>query len=136
MPSFCEYISPRDYDRTSQHEFSRAYEKWKAVGKRHVHELSLMESYQDVKRAGKYFYDTVSIPRDPNSSSENMRKVFVRWLTAARKARHRRLQLQEKEEEFKLMTIASAFDKWRERYMEIRLQPLVRPFHPEIRAPL
>lgn len=95
-----------------------------------------MESYQDVKRAGKYFYDTVSIPRDPNSSSENMRKVFVRWLTAARKARHRRLQLQEKEEEFKLMTIASAFDKWRERYMEIRLQPLVRPFHPEIRAPL
>ncbi|KAM5538990.1 hypothetical protein V8D89_007213 [Ganoderma adspersum] len=88
----------------------RAYEKWKAVGKRHVHELSLMESYQDVKRA------------------ENMRKVFVRWLTAARKARHRRLQLQEKEEEFKLMTIASAFDKWREHYMEIRLQPLADSF--------
>ncbi|KAI1795981.1 hypothetical protein LXA43DRAFT_697884 [Ganoderma leucocontextum] len=88
----------------------RAYEKWKAVCKRHVHELSLMESYQDVKRA------------------ENMRKVFVRWLTAARKARHRRLHLQEKEEEFKLMTVASAFDKWRERYMDIRLQPLADSF--------
>lgn len=60
-----------------------------------------------------------------------MRKVFVRWLTAARKMRHRRLQLQEKEEEFKLMTVASAFDKWRELYMDIRLQPLVYPFPPE-----
>lgn len=90
-----------------------------------------MESYQDVKRAGKYCGDAASIPRNPDSLSENMRKVFVRWLTAARKARHRRLQLQEKEEEFKLMTVASAFDDWRERYMEIRLQPLVRTFHPE-----
>ena len=58
--------------------------------------------------------------------SDNMRKFFIRWLTAARKARHRRLQLQEREEEFKLMTNAAAFDKWRERYMDIRLQPLVR----------
>ena len=60
------------------------------------------------------------------STVDNMRKFFIRWLTAARKARHRRLQLQEREEEFKLMTIAAAFDKWRERYMDIRLQPLVR----------
>ncbi|TBU50663.1 hypothetical protein BD309DRAFT_944429 [Dichomitus squalens] len=88
----------------------RAYEKWKAVCRRHVHELSLMESYQDVKRA------------------DNMRKFFIRWLTAARKARHRRLQLQEREEEFKLMTVASTFDKWRERYMDIRLQPLAESF--------
>lgn len=32
--------------------FSSAYTKWKGVCIRHVEELSLMESYQDVKREG------------------------------------------------------------------------------------
>lgn len=32
--------------------YRRAFAKWKAVCKRHVDELSLMESYQDIKRDG------------------------------------------------------------------------------------
>lgn len=51
--------------------------------------------------------------------------MFYRWLTAARKARNRRLLLQQKEDELKLATIAGAWDKWRERYLDIRLHPIV-----------
>ena len=57
--------------------------------------------------------------------TENMRKMFYRWLSAAKKARHKRVQLQAKEEEFKLTVVAGAWDKWRERFLDIRLQPLV-----------
>ena len=53
--------------------------------------------------------------------------MFHRWLVAAKKARHKRLQLQAQEEEFKLTVIAGAWDKWRERFLDIRLQPLVGP---------
>ena len=56
---------------------------------------------------------------------ENMRRMFYRWLTAARKARHRRLYLQQKEDELKSTVIAAAWDKWRERFLDIRLQPIV-----------
>ncbi|KAI0093593.1 hypothetical protein BDY19DRAFT_989156 [Irpex rosettiformis] len=87
-----------------------AFKKWKNVCIRHVEELSLMESYQDVKR------------------EENMRKMFYRWHSAARKSRHRRLLLQQKEEELKMTIIAGAWDKWRERYLAIRLQPVADAF--------
>ncbi|CCL99150.1 uncharacterized protein FIBRA_01165 [Fibroporia radiculosa] len=89
---------------------SSAFKKWKALCIRHVEELSLMESYQDVKR------------------EENMRRMFYRWLTAARHARHRRLYLQQKEDELKLTFAAAAWDKWRERFQDIRLQPLADGF--------
>ena len=56
---------------------------------------------------------------------ENMRRMFYRWLAAARKARHRRLYLQQKEEELKSTVLAAAWDKWRERFLDIRLQPVV-----------
>ncbi|KAH9946207.1 uncharacterized protein BXZ73DRAFT_86381 [Epithele typhae] len=88
----------------------RSYDKWKALCRRHVDELSLMESYQDVKR------------------EENMRKMFYRWFAAAKKARHRRLQLQAKEEEVRLMLATNVWDKWRERFLDIRLQPLADAF--------
>ncbi len=54
-----------------------------------------------------------------------MRKMFNRWLTVARKARHRRNQLQAKEDEFQLTVVAGAWEKWRQRFMDIRLQPKV-----------
>jgi protein SFI1 len=57
-----------------------------------------------------------------------MRRMFYRWLNAARTARHRRLLLQQKEEELKLTVVAGAWDKWRERYLDIRLQPLADTF--------
>lgn len=59
---------------------------------------------------------------------ENMRKMFYRWLTAARKVRHRRLLLQQREDELKLTAITAAWDKWRERYLDIRLHPIVSDF--------
>lgn len=54
--------------------------------------------------------------------------MFYRWLNAARTARHRRLLLQQKEEELKLTVVAGAWDKWRERYLDIRLQPMADAF--------
>ncbi|KAI0831195.1 Sfi1 spindle body protein-domain-containing protein [Trametes gibbosa] len=88
----------------------RAFAKWKDVCKRHVDEYSLMESYQDIKR------------------EESMRKMFYRWLTAARKVRHKRLDLQAREDEFKLTVVAAAWDRWRERFQDIRLLPIADAF--------
>ncbi|KAI0341741.1 hypothetical protein BDW22DRAFT_1485199 [Trametopsis cervina] len=87
-----------------------AFKKWKNICIRHVEELSLMESYQDVKR------------------EENMRRMFNRWLTATRKSRHRRLLLQEKEDELKLAIVAGAWDRWREQYLDTRLRPMADTF--------
>lgn len=87
-----------------------SFKKWKALCIRHVEELSLMESYQDVKR------------------EENMRRMFYKWLAGARNARHRRLYLQQKEDEMKMTVIAAAWDKWRERFLDIRLQPMADNF--------
>lgn len=58
-------------------------------------------------------------------STENMRRMFYRWLTAARKARHRRRLLQEKEREMQVAKMAEFYDRWKEKYLDIRLQPLV-----------
>lgn len=54
--------------------------------------------------------------------------MFYRWLNAARKVRHRRLLLQQKEEELKFAVVAGAWDRWRERYLDIRLQPTADAF--------
>ncbi|KAI0646947.1 Sfi1 spindle body protein-domain-containing protein [Trametes meyenii] len=88
----------------------RAFKKWKTLCKQHVDDLALMESYQHVKR------------------EENMRKMFYRWLAAAKKARHRRLSLQAREDEFKLTVVSAVWDKWRERFQDIRLQPMADAF--------
>ncbi|KAJ3867775.1 hypothetical protein EV359DRAFT_33800 [Lentinula novae-zelandiae] len=83
-----------------------AFKKWKCVQARHVEELGLMESYQDIKR------------------HENARKIFNKWLLVARTARHRRGVLQQKEEEVKLRIMEVGWDRWRERFQEERLKPL------------
>ncbi|KII88582.1 hypothetical protein PLICRDRAFT_698940 [Plicaturopsis crispa FD-325 SS-3] len=83
-----------------------AFKKWQGVCKRHYEEFSLMESYQDVKR------------------EENIRRMFHRWLTAARSARHRRLTLQRKEDELRLSLIAVTWDKWRDRFNDEKLRPI------------
>ncbi len=54
-----------------------------------------------------------------------MRRLFYRWLSAARQSRHKRLLLQQGEEVMKLAVLASAWDKWKERFQDARLQPLV-----------
>lgn len=87
-----------------------AFKKWKGVCIRHVEELSLMESYQDVKR------------------EENMRRMFYKWLAAARTARNRRVVLQENEKEMQRYRLAAAWDKWRGRFQGERLRPIERTF--------
>jgi protein SFI1 len=57
-----------------------------------------------------------------------MRKMFTKWLGAARAVRHRRVTLQQCEEEMKRTRLLILWDKWRERYQDIQLRPLVRPF--------
>lgn len=54
-----------------------------------------------------------------------MRRMFYHWLSTARTSRHRRITLQQKEKEFRLNTLAVAWDKWRERYKAESLRPLV-----------
>ncbi|TRM57576.1 hypothetical protein BD626DRAFT_574365 [Schizophyllum amplum] len=83
-----------------------AFNKWKSVCERHVEELNLMESYQFVKR------------------EEFVRRVFSRWATAARAARHRRVTLQDREAEMKLVMLSSAWDKWREKFKGEKLRPI------------
>ncbi|KAJ8078611.1 hypothetical protein PM082_012894 [Marasmius tenuissimus] len=83
-----------------------AFNHWRNIYTRHNEELRLMQSYQDIKR------------------EEMFRRIFYQWLSATRTRRHRRLALQEKEEERRLATLSVAWEKWRERYMEARLQPL------------
>ncbi|KAJ8520415.1 hypothetical protein ONZ45_g2769 [Pleurotus djamor] len=85
---------------------SNAFGKWKTVCIRHVEELNLMESYQYVKQ------------------EETVKRVFNRWLSAARASRHRRLLLQKKEYQMKLSTISVVWDKWIDRFKAARLKPV------------
>ncbi|THU99321.1 hypothetical protein K435DRAFT_751904 [Dendrothele bispora CBS 962.96] len=87
-----------------------AFTKWKRIRSRHMEELSLMESYQEVRR------------------QEHVRRLFHHWLNAARTSRNRRILLATQEEEMKLRTIAEAWDKWRERFKDERLRPLEHTF--------
>ncbi|TFY66150.1 hypothetical protein EVG20_g4945 [Dentipellis fragilis] len=90
--------------------------KWKAVCIRHVEELSLMESYQDVKREG-------------HLTTEGMRRMFYKWLTAARSSRNRRILLEQREEDMKRVRLTAAWDKWRGHFKAERLRPLERTFN-------
>ncbi|KAG2041676.1 hypothetical protein BDR03DRAFT_1072733 [Suillus americanus] len=84
-----------------------AFKKWKNICLRHVEDLSLMESHLDIKRA------------------ESVRRMFYRWLMAARARRHKRITLREKELEFDRANVQVAWNRWRERYMDEKLRPLL-----------
>ena len=56
---------------------------------------------------------------------ENMRRMFYKWLAAARRVRHKRVILQEREDEMQKIRLESAWDKWRGRFQEEKLLPLV-----------
>jgi protein SFI1 len=57
--------------------------------------------------------------------AENIRRVFHKWLTLARTTRQRRITLQQKEDEIKFSIISSAWDRWRDRFCDRRLRPIV-----------
>src|SRR5580658_5299296 len=72
-----------------------AFSKWKKVCIRHVEELSLMESYQDVKREGTATFCPLNgwMVCTSHTFTENMRRMFYTWLAAARKVRRKRVTL-------------------------------------------
>ncbi|KAF9246283.1 hypothetical protein BU15DRAFT_85063 [Melanogaster broomeanus] len=83
-----------------------AFRKWKNICLRHVEDLSLMESHLDIKQA------------------ENMRRMFHKWLAAARARHHKRLLLRERQAEFDRASMQVAWDRWREKYVEDKLRPI------------
>ncbi|KAJ7685133.1 hypothetical protein DFH06DRAFT_1157556 [Mycena polygramma] len=83
-----------------------AFRKWKAAHAHHAFVVSLMESYQFVKR------------------EEQLGKFFRRWLSTARTTRHRRRTLDRNEDKFKFIFVSTAWDKWRDRFKQQRLQPV------------
>ena len=54
--------------------------------------------------------------------------MFTKWLGAARTARRRRVTLQQCEEEMKHTRLLIVWEKWREKYQDIQLRPLVGCF--------
>lgn len=93
---------------------------------RHVEELSLMQSYQDVKREGIFSASSLRLLPNISRCIENVRRLFYRWLSAARSARHRRMTLQRKEDQLKAASVTAAWQKWRERFIDEKLRPIVR----------
>lgn len=92
-----------------------------------MEDLSLMQSYHDVKREGKSTKsEEFSIYLQ--MMLETIRRSFHRWLTATRTARYRRLALQQCEEQLRQKLLQLAWGKWREHARAIFLKPLVLYF--------
>jgi hypothetical protein len=51
--------------------------------------------------------------------------MFHHWLSAARTSRRRRVSLQQKEDEVKRWRMAVAWDRWRDRFNDEKLRPIV-----------
>ena len=56
---------------------------------------------------------------------ESTRRMFYKWLNAARAARHRRQTLQEAEDDMSRWRLEVAWDTWRGRFKTEKLLPLV-----------
>ncbi|KAG6854332.1 hypothetical protein C0991_008227 [Blastosporella zonata] len=99
-----ELDAEQNYNITVQ---TATFEKWRTAYARRSDLISLMQNVLLIKR------------------EENMRRVFFRWLNLARLTRQRRITLQEKEDEIKFSVIAYTWDKWRGRFSDEKLRPLV-----------
>jgi protein SFI1 len=51
--------------------------------------------------------------------------MFYKWLAATRKVKRKRVTLQEREQEMQKIQLETAWDKWRGRFQEEKLLPLV-----------
>ncbi|KAF8590581.1 hypothetical protein K439DRAFT_1329550 [Ramaria rubella] len=102
-------IKLRELDAVEQRDreiLSVALTKWKDTSLRHVENLSLANSFQDVKR------------------EDTLRRMFIKWLAAARKSNTCRTRLAEREHELRLETLAAAWEAWRDHFREIGLRDL------------
>ncbi|KIY69989.1 hypothetical protein CYLTODRAFT_442301 [Cylindrobasidium torrendii FP15055 ss-10] len=106
-------IKEREIEVRQRYEIGllvNAFTKWKHICLRHVEDLSLMESYREVKR------------------EDQVRRMFFQWLSAARAARHRKLLLQRLEDEKKLTLLSGAWERWTEKFRDQQLRPLEYQF--------
>ena len=104
-----------------------AFQKWKACRRRHVEQTSLLENHLLLKREGWKFSGVCKNNHWPFFSREDiLRRAFHRWLAAKRAREHRRETYQRKEALLRRTIIITAWERWRERFMEEKLQPLVR----------
>ncbi|KAG9102656.1 hypothetical protein FRC06_001530 [Ceratobasidium sp. 370] len=86
-----------------------AFDKWKEVKRRHQEEMSLLRSFQDVKR------------------EDMIRRTFQKWLSVSRHAQHRRQSLERKEQQIRLDALGRVWDVWRDRFKEGDLQAVALP---------
>ncbi|KAF8602674.1 hypothetical protein BDV93DRAFT_184895 [Ceratobasidium sp. AG-I] len=91
-------------DERNQRLQRLAFDKWKVVKRRHQEDMSLLRSFQDVKR------------------EEMIRRAFLRWLSATRHEQHRRQRLERKEQQIRLDALGRAWDIWRDKYKEQTLR--------------
>lgn len=57
-------------------------------------------------------------------SLDTLRRLFIKWLTAARKSKTRRTRLAEREDELRLDILAAVWEAWRDRFRENQLRDL------------
>ena len=102
---------------------SRIYfEKWKAASHRRAEELSLMQSYQDIKREGEFIDNILLFQLTADCNLELLKRTFHAWLSVARKARHRRMALQQYQQDAQAALLGAAWDKWRDLFHAKRLE--------------
>lgn len=103
-----------------------AFERWKSVHKRHREEMSLMQSYHDVKRDGEPNWPSFCTLDLTYPISDLVRRTFLRWLAATRKSAQRQRRLAQREEERREAMLANAWEQWRDRFKERELGWMVR----------
>ncbi|KLO18528.1 hypothetical protein SCHPADRAFT_993424 [Schizopora paradoxa] len=84
--------------------------RWQSAHKECTDLIGLMQSHLYVK------------------NEELLRRAFHSWLVLAKAKRERRLILAEREEEARLIRLATAWDTWREKLQALRLKPLEKAF--------
>ncbi|QRW00284.1 Cilia-and flagella-associated protein 46 [Ceratobasidium sp. AG-Ba] len=81
-----------------------AFEKWKEMKARKQEEMSLLQSFQDVKR------------------DDMVRRAFQKWVGAWRHTQRRRESLERKEQQIRLYALERAWDIWRDKFKEENLR--------------
>ena len=88
----------------------------------------MLENHLLLKRESLFFFSSCvkTIIDFFFSHGDILRRTFHRWLAAKRAREHRRQTYQRKEALLRRTLIITAWERWRERFMEEKLQPLVR----------
>ena len=98
--------------------------KWTDQGIQHGEDLSLVESFRDVKEEGESHITLTILAKSDQLSIELHRKVFRHWLYSTRKNLELSRKLERRLEEENRATVEVVWEKWRDRLGESRLVEL------------